>query len=88
MADEPIPSFNEQLRRLNKGRSLSVTERYDLTKIPAEGVTENLARIRRTINAQVSRIRDQHGSNFRVESAAALTNDKDAILATVAVTRI
>ncbi len=89
MADEAAPSFNQQLRTLKKGKSLSVTERFAVADFPTEGVNEVLARMRRTINAAVSRVRDpEAGSNFRVESAATLTNDNEAVLATVAVTRI
>lgn len=88
-AEEAAPSFNQQLRSLKKGKSLSVTERYPVGEVPSEGINETLARMRRTINAAVSRVRDpETGSNFRVESAATLTNDNEAVLATVAVTRI
>lgn len=88
MADEALPSFNEQLRRLKVGDSLSKVERIPITALCTEDINERLARMRRTINAQVSRIRDGlGGSNFRVESAATLTNDNEAMLAVVAVTR-
>lgn len=89
MADEALPSFNEQLRRLKKGKSLSIVERYGVDDLQGDDIKEILARMRRTINAQVSRIRDpESGSNFRVESAATLTNDNEAVLAVIAVTRI
>lgn len=89
MAGEDEPSFNEQLRRLTKGQSVSKVERVALAEICTDNINERLARMRRTINAQVSRIRDREsGSNFRVESAATLTNDNEAMLAIVAVTRI
>lgn len=89
MADEAEPSFNEQLRRLKKGQSLSKLERVPVSALCDDNINQRLARMRRTINAQVSRIRDRDaGSNFRVESAATLTNDNEAMLAVVAVTRI
>lgn len=89
MADEAEPSFNEQLRRLKRGQSVSKVERVPLADICTDNINERLARMRRTLNAQVSRIRDREsGSNFRVESAATLTNDNEAMLAVVAVTRI
>lgn len=89
MAEEVQPSFNQQLRTLRKGKSLAVVERHPLSKLPSDGINDILARMRRTINAQVSRIRDRDaGSDFRVESAATLTNDNEAMLAVVAVTRI
>jgi hypothetical protein len=88
MADDIPPSFNEQLRRLQKGESLSKVERVPISALCDDDINERLARMRRTINAQVSRIRDANvGSNFRVESAATLTNDNQAMLAVVAVTR-
>lgn len=89
MADEVEQSFNEQLRRLKRGQSLSKVERVPMADICNDNINDRLARMRRTINAQVSRIRDPElGSNFRVESAATLTNDNEAMLAVVAVTRI
>lgn len=88
MADEAQPSFNEQLRRLTKGKSLAVVERHPVADLPLDGINPVLARMRRTINAQVSRIRTNAGSDFRVESAATLTNDNEAMLAIIAVTRI
>lgn len=89
MAEEAEASFNEQLRRLKKGQSLSKVERVAVSDLCTENINERLARMRRTTNAQVSRIRDREsGSNFRVESAAILTNDNEAMLAVVAVTRV
>lgn len=89
MSEEADLSFNEQLRRLKKGQSLSKVERVAVGELCEHNINENLARMRRTINAQVSRIRDRDsGSDFRVESAATLTNDNEAMLAVVAVTRV
>ena len=88
MTDDVVPSFNQQLRSLRKGKSLAVVERHSVADIPSDGMNEVLARMRRTINAAVSRVRDPElGSNFRVESAATLTADNEAVLAVVAVTR-
>lgn len=88
MAEDVLPSFNEQLRQLRKGESLSKVERVPVSDLCNHDINDRLARMRRTINAQVSRIRDRDsGSNFRVESAATLTNDNEAMLAVVAVTR-
>lgn len=88
MIDDPTPSFNEQLRRLKRGESLSKVERVPVSSLCEVDINDRLARMRRTIGAQVSRIRDRDsGSNFRVESAATLTNDNEAMLAVVAVTR-
>lgn len=89
MADDVQPSFNQQLRDLRKGKTIAVVERHLLLKLPPDGINEVLARMRRTLNAQVSRIRSEGaGSDFRVESAATLTNDNEAMLAVVAITRV
>lgn len=87
MADEVIPSFNAQLRTLKKGESLAKAERFPIGDPDAGNVTEALSRMRRTINAAVSRIREATGSNFRVESGAMITNDNEAIMAVVTVSR-
>lgn len=89
MAEELVLSFNEQLRRLKRGESLSRVERVPATDLCNEDITGRLSRMRKTLNAQVSKLRDgESGSNFRVESAVTLTNDNEALLAVVAITRI
>jgi hypothetical protein len=88
MADEVIPSFNAQLRALKKGESLAKAERFSIGNPEAGNVTEALSRMRRTINAAVSRIREATGSNFRVESGALITSDNEAIVAVVSVSRL
>lgn len=85
MSEEVIPSFNAQLRGLAKGQSLAKAERFEMDE--GNAVTEALARMRRTVNAAVSRIRESTGSNFRVESGAMLTDANDAVIAVVTVTR-
>lgn len=88
MADENVPSFNAQLRALAKGETLSRTKRFEIGAPDAGDVNDHLQMVRRNVNAAVSRIREATGSNFRVESAAAVTNDNAAILAVVGVTRL
>jgi hypothetical protein len=87
MAEEAIPSFNAQLRALSKGESLARAERFDIDEPPLNGVNDVLMKMRRGINAAVSRIRESTGSNFRVESGVMLTADNEAMIAVVTVTR-
>ena len=89
MAEEAEISFNEQLRRLKRGKSIAKTERYALDDLPADGLNARLSTMRKNLNALVSRQRDElAGINFRVESAVTPTNDNEAILLVVAITRI
>lgn len=88
MAEENIPSFNAQLRALKPGESLAKAERFDLGSPAAININDTLQRLRRTINAATSRIRDLHGSNFRVESGPLITSDNEAVIAVVVVSRL
>jgi hypothetical protein len=88
MADEVIPSFNAQLRALRPGESLAKAERFTIGSPQASEVTDALSRMRRTVNAAVSRIRESTGSNFRVESGAMITSDNEAVVAVVSVSRL
>ena len=89
MAEEVIPSFNAQLRALKRGESLAKVERFEIGSEEAANVNEALSRMRRTVNAAVSRIREAlPGSNFRVESGAMITNDNEALVAVVSVSRL
>ena len=87
MAEEVIPSFNAQLRSLARGQSLARAERFEIDEPPASGINDVLMKMRRGINAAVSRIRESTGSNFRVESGVMLTDDNSAMIAVVTVTR-
>jgi hypothetical protein len=87
MSEEVLPSFNAQLRALRKGESLAKAERFEIGDPPEEGFNGVLSRMRRTVNAAVSKIRETSGSNFRVESGTFITNDNEAIVAAVTVTR-
>lgn len=87
MSDEIIPSFNAQLRALKAGESLAKAERFTLGSSEATYISDTLHRMRRTVNAAVSRIRESTGSNFRVESGAMITSDNEAIVAVVSITR-
>lgn len=80
-------SLAGQIRGLAIGQSVSRTARVDLQSKKAANSGNSLAKLRNLMNQAVGRIRkDQPGSNFRVESAVAITDDKKALLATVAVT--
>lgn len=83
-----LPSFNEQLRALKKGDSLSRVRRFDIDRCEAEEIQDTLQTTRRNINAAVSRIREKTGNNFRVESGTMISSNHDAIFAVVAVTRL
>lgn len=87
MAEEVIPSFNAQLRALSRGESLARAERFDIDEPPLSGINDILTKMRRGINAAVSRIRESTGSNFRVESGVMITADNSAMIAVVTVTR-
>ena len=87
MAEELAPSFNQQLRGLRKGESLAKAERFPLDEPPEETINGALARMRRTVNAAVSRIREATGNNFRVESGVLITSNNEAMIALVTVTR-
>lgn len=88
MADDNIPSFNAQLRSLKPGESLAKAERFEIGSPAATDINDTLQRLRRTINAATSRIREATGSNFRVESGPLITSDNEAIIAVVVVSRI
>lgn len=77
-----------QIRALGIGQSFSRTRRIDLTGEARQTTAEVLAKLRNLLNQAVGRIRkEEAGSNFRVESTVGITDDKKALLATVAVTR-
>jgi hypothetical protein len=80
-------SLAGQIRALDVGESASRTKRIDLSDKQGATTAEVLAKLRNLMNQAVGRARQETGSNFRVESAVALTDDKAAMLATVAVTR-
>lgn len=87
MAEEAVPSFNEQIRMLKKGQSLAKAERFPVNDPPLEGINDVLARMRRTVNAAVSRVRDATDGMFRVESGVLVTNNNEAMIAVVTITR-
>lgn len=88
MARVTEESVMGQLRGLDPGQSFSRSQRLDLTQSPPPKTSDALQRLRNLMNQAVGRLRkEQPGSNFRVESAVGITDDKKALLATVAVTR-
>jgi hypothetical protein len=83
-----LPSFNAQVKALLPGSTVSRSERVAVGTKEAKNINKVLFKLRNTCNQAVSKIRTETGSNFRVESLAGLTDDKEAIIATVAVTRL
>lgn len=81
-------SMAGQIRALSVGQSFSKTKRLDLTEKGRADSTGALAKLRNLLNQAVVRVRQDTGSNFRVESTVGVTDDKKALLATVAVTRL
>lgn len=84
---EPL-SFNELLRKLGKRETLARSKRFLVGSEDAETIAEELQKLRRNVNASVSRVREATGSNFRVESGTMLSSTHDVIFAVVNVTRL
>jgi hypothetical protein len=77
------------IKALEEGETFSKCRRVAVGSKEARNLTDVLNQIRNRVNTGVSRIRKEvPGSNFRVESGIALTDDKLAHLCTVAVTRM
>jgi len=78
-----------QIRALDPGQSFSRSKRLTLEEAANEMTpTEALAKLRNMVNQAVGRLRKEiPGSNFRVESMVGFTDNKQAVLATVAATR-
>ncbi len=88
MARVTEESLAGSIRGLDAGQSFSRSRRIDLTDKNRPTVAESLAKLRNLVNQAVGRIRKEDpGSNFRVESVVGITDDKKAMIATVAVTR-
>lgn len=78
----------QQIRSLGAGESFSRTIRLDPDAKRPLGSKDALQSLRNSINQAVGRLRkEEPGSNFRVESASAFTQDHTAVLCTVAATR-
>ncbi len=81
-------SMAGQIRALAPGQSFSRTTRIDLDDKKRLTTADALAKLRNLVNQAVGRVRTATGSNFRVESTVGVTDDKRALLATVAATRM
>lgn len=81
-------SLAGQIRALDAGESFSRTRRLTIEEADQGATTAALAKLRNVVNQAVGRIRKDGGSNFRVESTVGITDDKQALLCTVAVTRM
>lgn len=85
---ENVLSFPASVKALTIGESVSRTRRVPVGSKEAKNLAGVLAQLRNVCNQAVSKVRNETGSNFRVESGVCLTDDKGAHLATVAVTRL
>lgn len=82
-------SLSVSLLALKVGNSASRSHRIALEDSEGTRVDDVLAKLRNRMNNAVGRLRANYdGTNFRVESVAALTSDKAAIIATVVATRL
>ncbi len=81
-------SMSELIKGLKDGQSFSRTRRVAVDDEEANTLNAVVAKLRNTLNQSVARVREATGTNFRVETGVALTDDKKAFLATVAVTRM
>ena len=78
-----------QIRKLTPGQSFSRSKRLALEDPNRDTTADALMKLRNLVNQSVGRARkEEGGSNFRVESVVGVTDDKKAMLCTVAVTRM
>lgn len=89
-----MPPFEEQadslagsIRALEVGETVSKTTRIAVGD-RKQDINETLARMRNSFNQCVSKIRKATSRKFRVESTSCLTDDRTAVLCTVAATRL
>lgn len=81
-------SLADQIADLPLGESLSRSQRFPIAEVAEEGIKEGVAKLRAALNQTVSRVRKRTGQEYRVESGTLLTDDQEAIIATVCVTRL
>lgn len=81
-------SLTDQIRNLPPGESLSRCQRFPMAELTEDGVKEGLNILRSGLNQTVSRVRKRTGQEYRVESGTLLTDDQEAIIAVVCVTRL
>lgn len=77
----------ESIRALSLGETYSKTSRLPIEDASQEEINLTLQKLRNTTNQGLSKIRAVTGRNFRSESGVMLTDDRAALLCTVAVTR-
>lgn len=86
-------SLTDQLDQLQKGQSISFSKRFAVGE-PVEfsgDIKEALTQMRATAGGYVHRLKGRDDLDMReyaVESGAFVTDDKTAILATVAISRV
>lgn len=81
-------SLAEQITDLPVGESIAKCQRFPMSDVREDGIKEGLGKLRSGLNQTVSRIRKRTGQEYRVESGTMLTDDQEAIIATVCVTRM
>jgi hypothetical protein len=81
-------SLAEQITDLPIGESIAKCLRFPMADLAEDGIKDGLAKLRSGLNQTVSRIRKRTGQEYRVESGTMLTDDQEAIIATVCVTRM
>ncbi len=81
-------SLAEQITDLPVGESIAKCQRFPIADVREDGIKEGLSKLRSGLNQTVSRIRKRTGQEYRVESGTMLTDDQEAIIATVCVTRM
>jgi hypothetical protein len=82
-------SIINQMRNLDPGHSFSRSKRIVLEECDREPVSNTLQKLRNLVNQSVGRLRNECPDRiYRVESVTGLTADNQAIIATVAVTRM
>jgi len=86
VTEESMAGF---IKTLAPGQSYSRSRRFPLDGTAALDIPANLAKLRALVNNAVARMRrEDEGTSYRVESAAAMTTDYKAIICTVCVTRM
>jgi hypothetical protein len=77
-----------QLLNLKPGQSVSRSRRIPIIGMVEDSANEVLGKLRNVMNNAVGRLRAEYdGTNFRVESVVGLTDNKQALVATVVATR-
>lgn len=84
-------SMTDQIDTLEPGRTLSLTKRFELGECDRDTINAELATLRGTLGSLRTRVNEDSDGldmrSFKMESGVYLSDDKTAILVTVALTR-